>query len=370
MRICFVAPANNYHTKKWVNWFLGRGHEVHVISFIKDTIPGATVHFIDTGADANDSNLKKIKYLFTGKKIRKIIDFIRPDIVNAHYATSYGAAMALSGYHPYILSVWGADVYDFPNEGPLQKSLLKFSLNKADYLYSTSKAMAEEGKKYTDKPFVITPFGVDMNLFSPDKRTREEHDGTFVIGTVKSLTPKYGIDTLLKGAALVNKTHPDYNLRVRIAGKGQSESELKALAKRLGIDHITEWLGFISQEDAAKEWANMDIGIVASSALSESFGVSAIECESCETPVIISDIPGLEEATNPQKTSVVIPIKDYKSLARAIEHLYEDESLRKQMGYFGRKFVREKYEINDCFKQIENDMEDKVMNIKFTGGGV
>ena len=153
--------------------------------------------------------------------------------------------------------------------------------------------MAEESKKYTDKPFVITPFGVDMNLFSPVKRTRQENDGNFIIGTVKSLTPKYGIDTLLKGAALVNKRHPEYNLHLRIAGKGQSELELKDLAKKLGIASITEWLGFISQEDAAKEWANMDVGIVTSSALSESFGVSAIECESCETPIIISDIPGL-----------------------------------------------------------------------------
>lgn len=351
MQIFFVAPANNYHTKKWVNWFLGRGHEVHVISFIKDSILGAIVHFIDTGADANDSNLKKIKYLFTGKKIRKILDAYKPDIVNAHYATSYGTAMALSGYHPYVLSVWGSDIYDFPNGGILQKKMLKYSLKKADYLFSTSKAMAEEGAKYTDKKFYITPFGVDMELFNPNKRTRTD-DGKFVIGTVKALTPKYGIDTLLKAAALVNQSHPDYNLEIRIAGKGESADELKKLANDLEIASITHWLGFISQEEAAKEWANMDIGVTSSSSSSESFGVSAVECQACGVPVIISDVPGLKEATEPGTTSVVIPRKEYKALAEKIIELHDNPEKRKAIGQRGREFVMEKYELNKCFENI------------------
>ena len=50
MKICFLAPANNYHTKKWCNWFASQGHEVHVVSFIKDSIDNVTVHYIDTGA--------------------------------------------------------------------------------------------------------------------------------------------------------------------------------------------------------------------------------------------------------------------------------------------------------------------------------
>ena len=77
------------------------------------------------------------------------------------------------------------------------------------------------------------------------------------------------------------------------------------------IDSIVKWLGFISQEDAAKEWANMDIGIIPSVSDSESFGVSAVECQACGVPVIISDIPGLEESTCPGKSSLVVPRGDY-----------------------------------------------------------
>lgn len=351
MKICFLSNAQNYHTIKWATWFSSHGHEVSVISFVDAKISGVRVYYVGNSANPEGSDANKIAYLTHRKKIKEYIEQINPDIINAHYATSYGTAMALTGIHPYILSVWGSDIYDFPNHGFLQKLTLKYSLKKADYLFSTSKAMASEGGKYTKKHFEITPFGVDMDLFSPAKRTR--HDDKFVIGTVKSLSPKYGIDTLLKAAALVYKEHPEYNLEVRIAGKGPAEKELKVLAKQLGIDNIVCWLGFISQEDAAREWANMDIGVVSSSSSSESFGVSAVECQACGIPVIITDIPGLKEATKPGKTSVVIPRKDYYALAEEFIRLYNDPKLRALMGKEGRTFVFKEYELNNCFEKVE-----------------
>ena len=38
MKICFIAPANNYHTQKWCHWFRDRGHQVDVISFTEGEI--------------------------------------------------------------------------------------------------------------------------------------------------------------------------------------------------------------------------------------------------------------------------------------------------------------------------------------------
>ena len=140
---------------------------------------------------------------------------------------------------------------------------------------------------------------------------------------------------------------------MRIAGKGSHEDEYKQLAKDLGINDITTWLGFIPQEQAAEEWANMDVGIVASTLDSESFGVSAVEAQACGTPVIISDVPGLMEATYPEHTSIVVKRKDEKALADAIVKLYNEYSLRIKMGINGRCFVAEQYEIDHCFKKIE-----------------
>lgn len=352
MKICFLANAKSAHIEKWSRWFIKKGNKVHVISFNDALIPGAEVHYINTGTSIKAKDVKKLNYLLHGQKIRKLIDVINPDIINAHFATSYGTAIALAGIkRPYFLSVWGSDIYDFPKKSLLHKWMLKFSLSKASYLMSTSNAMAEEAAKYTNRIFEITPFGVDCNLFSPDKR--KEHK-SFIIGTVKTLEPKYGIDYLLKAASLITKSNPEIPLRVRIAGTGANEGEYHNLARSLEVDHIVTWLGFVSQEDAALEWANMDIGIVYSTLESESFGVSAVEANACGTSVIISDIPGLMEETKPGVTSVVVPRKNEKLLAQKIVELYYNPRLRSEYGMAGRKFVEENYELDICFEKVEH----------------
>lgn len=361
MKICFIAPANNYHTEKWCKWFVSRNHEVHVISFVNAQIVDVTVHFINAGVDVQENDVKKLKYLFYAKKLKRIVSEIKPDIINVHYATSYGTVTALSGIKGYVLSVWGSDIFDFPRKTPIHRLMLQYSLNKATYLFSTSKAMAKEAKRYTNKTFEITPFGVDMNLFSPHKRTRSDNvnfaDSNFIIGTVKTLTPKYGIDYLLKAVAAVKKNRPEIPIKLRIAGSGPNEKEYKQLAVNLGIDDITTWLGFIPQSEVAKEWANMDLAVVYSTLESESFGVSAVEAEACGTPIIISDIPGLMEATLPGKSSLIVQRKDEQALAEAILELYDNNSWRKALGVFGRKYAVDNYDIDVCFSRVEHFFE-------------
>jgi glycosyltransferase involved in cell wall biosynthesis len=119
------------------------------------------------------------------------------------------------------------------------------------------------------------------------------------------------------------------------------------------MKEITSWLGFISQEEVAKEWANMDVAIIPSTLDSESFGVSAVEAEACGTPVIISDIPGLMEATQPGKSSIVVKRKDERTLAQAIIKLFNNSKMRVDMGSAGRKFVVSKYALDFCFGNIE-----------------
>ena len=359
MKICFVGPANNVHMIKWCTWFKHHGHSVHVISFIEGEIPGTTVHVIDPGVSAAGSDLAKLKYLFTGGQIKRLINEIKPDIVNAHYATSYGTALALSGVQNYVLSVWGSDIYDFPQKSILHKLLLKYSLKKAACLFSTSMAMAAEAGKYTDKKFVITPFGVDTALFNPNKRTRPGNDGRIILGTVKSLSDKYGIRYILEAVAAVKK-QGNFPLELRIAGKGPQEQEYRKLAEDLGIGAITSWLGFISQAEAAREWANMDIALIPSELESESFGVSAVEAQACGTAVVISDIPGLMEATSPDETSIVVPRKNAAALAEAILDLMKNPDKRETLGKNGRQYVEKHYEMDACFFKVETIFRKRI----------
>lgn len=352
MKICFFAPADSTHTIKWCSWFSAHGHKVQVISLTPGSIDGVQVHHLNNEITAGASDFQKLGYLRSVRAVRALVRRIQPDILSVHYATSYGTLAALAGVHPYTLSVWGSDIYEFPRRGLLHKALLKFSLRKADHLFSTSRAMAREAVLYTDKTFAITPFGVNTALFSPEKRTRAAGDGRFVIGTVKSLAPAYGIDRILQAAALVKRMHPEIPLTLRIAGNGPCAEEYRALAEHLGLADAVVWLGFISQEEAAQEWANMDLAVIPSRA--ESFGVSAVEAQASGTPLLISDVPGLMEAGCPGESCVVVPGGNPRALADAIAELYGDPKCREKMGAAGRRYVLNHYEVEQCFRHIES----------------
>lgn len=360
LRICFIGSANSAHIAKWCNWFSKHNHEIHVISFIQGKIEKTIIHVIEAKVDPNGSDIAKLKYLLTGNEIKQLIEKIKPDVINVHYASSYGVAVALSGIKGYILSVWGSDIYDFPRRSFFHKLLLKYSLKRAECLFSTSNTMAIEASKYTDKNFIITPFGVDMELFNPNKRKREQ-DIPFTIGTVKSMTDLYGIDYILKAVALIRNEEPDIDISARISGDGPQIKKYQRLANELGIEDITVFLGRISQNEAAVEWANMDVAVIPSIQY-ESFGVAAVEAQASCTPVIISDVEGLMETTNPGITSIVVPRKNEMAIARAIIKLYKDRILLKQMGIEARKNVIEKYELNQNFEYIEQQLRKHMYN--------
>ncbi len=363
MRIVYLSHINNYHTIKWARYFSEHGNDVHVLSLQKpdpDILSGLSnisVHWLGFSGNVGGSSTKKISYLFTLRQIRHYLDKLDPDVIHAHYASSYGFLASLCCDKPYYLSVWGSDVYDFPNRGPIHKLALTHALKKCTWLCSTSKAMAQEANKYVNKPVLITPFGVDTKLFNPCKRVRRD-SGRIILGTVKALEKKYGIDILLNAVARIHDRRPDLDLRLRIAGKGSLEDELKIAADTLGIAGITEWLGFIPQDDAAREWASFDIGIVAS--VAESFGVSAVECQASGTPLVISDIPGLMEAANNGATAVVVPRCNPNALADAIELLIDSPSLRAKLSREGRSYVCRSLNLDDCFGYVENLYHDNL----------
>lgn len=353
MKICYLSDAGSVHTKKWCDFFIKQGHKVYLISLRDGNIDG--VDTISLGFDdallQSGSLTSKLKYLTKFFKVRKIIKKINPDIVHAHYATSYGMLTALSGIRPFYLSVWGSDVYDFPSNF-ITKSMLKYVLSCAKYIFSTSKAMVLQTSKFTNKPMEITPFGVDTNVFHPIEKSNS--DDVKIIGCVKSLETYYGIHNLIKAFAEVYKSNK--NIRLKIAGKGNQEEKLKSLAKKLGISECIEWLGFVSPaENVVKTFNSFDIAVVPS--LAESFGVSAVEAQACGIPVIVSDVGGLPETVVDGKSGIIVPPDDIKSLSEAIKSLLNDDAKRAEMGKYGRELVCSEFDSNEIFKGIEKIYE-------------
>ena len=122
MRIFILSEIISIHTRRWVTSLCQRGHTVFLFGLLKsdvapyDGIPNLTIYSCNYSLEELSRRQQwingKVQYLGGLAAAKRKIKEFRPDILHAHYASSYGFIGALTGFHPYIVSVWGSDVYD------------------------------------------------------------------------------------------------------------------------------------------------------------------------------------------------------------------------------------------------------------------
>lgn len=350
MKICYLADINSAHTIKWCEYFKNKGYDIHVISLSNGDYPGVTVHSlqIDANVSKRNDSFAKFEYIKKINRVKNILKELRPDILHAHYASSYGLLGALSNYKPYVLSLWGSDILLFPKEGFIQKRIIKYNLKKATAIFSTSKYMANEAKLYTNKNINITPFGIDLEIFKNNNIRNNNH---IVIGIVKSLEKVYGIDYLIKAIKVINDRYSNDKLVLKIVGKGTERENILNLIKELDLIKTVEIIEPMNQKKIIEFYNSIDIAVFPS--LSESFGVAVIEAQACGIPVIVSDIKAFYETTIPNKTSFICKIADVDSIVEQLEKLIFNDDLRDKMGKEGEKFVRENFDLYKIFNDID-----------------
>lgn len=357
MKVLMLSDPNSPHTIKWAKSLAKNGIDIFIfgIGDLKVDNYGGILNIkirtLKENVNRNEWSISKLRYLKALPFVKQIIKEFKPDILHAHYATSYGLLGALSGFNPFVISVWGSDIFSFPLKSRLHKLLLTFNLTKADKVLSTSHVMAKETKLYTNKEIEVTPFGVDMAQFKPTYTKEELFDkDDIVIGTVKTLEEKYGIEYLIKAFKIVNDKHPKLPLKLLIVGGGSLEKKLKDLTKDLGIENKTIFTGKVPYGDVPK-YHNM-LSVFVSVSDSESFGVAIIEASACEKPVVVSDVGGLPEVVEDGITGFVVPPKDPVKTAEAIEKLILNKDLREKVGKNGRERVKKLYNWDDNVKQM------------------
>lgn len=360
MKILILSDSNSIHTIKWVKALINSGIKIKLFSFFSpeaDYFNHNQENMIsclnlDQALRLNNNIFSKLVYLKAIKKVKKLITEFKPDILHAHYASSYGLVGALTYFHPFVLSVWGEDVYNFPRKSILHKAIIKNNLSKADRILSTSNVMKIETQKYTSNEVFVTPFGIDTKRFSPQKVNSLFEPNTLVIGTVKTLEIKYGIEYLIRAFYLLKKKYPEETLKLLIVGKGSQEDYLKQLVRDLNIESDTIFTGFVNH-NYVPEYQNMlDISVSVSIDDSESFGVAIIEASACGKPVIVSNVGGLPEVVENGKTGFVVESKNPEMIVDAISKLIENRGLRIEMGKNGRDRVMELYDWNDSLNKM------------------
>lgn len=349
MKIAFLSDLASIHTIRWVNIFAEHGHEVHAISIRKPTEPlheSVHVHLLPFRAP--------VGYYTNVFSLRKILHVVKPDVLNVHYASGYGTLGRLSCFHPYVLSVWGSDVYDFPYESKVKMNIIQKNLDAADVICSTSGVMKKQTETLLRKPksIFVTPFGIDTNLFTPKKNFSEK---VKVIGTIKTLAPKYGINTLIKAfSLLLDKIGRDTDISLVIAGDGPQRKELEQLARNLHVEDKCRFLGRIPHSKVPELLHTFDIYVALSELDSESFGVAILEASACGMPVVVSDAGGLPEVVEDGVTGIVVPRNDSRAAAMAMLSISNSPELIKKYSTNGIKQVKKNYTFEKSYYILKN----------------
>lgn len=346
MKVLLLSDTHSPHTEKWALGLADLGVSIGLFSFNKAGYewyrhPNIQVFFEPSSPINAESTFTKLSYLKYVRMLRKIIRQFEPDILHAHYATSYGLIGALTGFKPMVLSVWGSDVYNFPNRSAFHKKILQYNIGKADVILSTSHVMKEEIRRYTIKPVEVTPFGVDTAEFS--NRHDRKCDGITRVGTIKPIREKYGIMYIIEAAQLLRDRGELHKFRFYLIGAGDL-GHYRDLIEEKKLSAYFEVTGRVPFSEVSGYHNLLDIFLNVSVEDSESFGVATVEAMACERPVIVTDVGGLKEVVNNGEFGIVIRKRDPAALADNISRLASDQVLAEDLGKRAREHVLRKYD--------------------------
>jgi glycosyltransferase involved in cell wall biosynthesis len=353
LKVVLLADAASSHTQKWALALAKQGLKVGLFSFNHSATDWFSNHeniqlLFQPKSKKNASSIfTKLNYLAYTRKLKKAIQQFAPDIVHAHYATSYGLVGRLSGFHPFVISAWGTDVMKFPEQGGFNKKLLVNNFKQADLICATSNTIKDYINKVIDKPVKIIPFGVDCEQFVPPKQNNKNE---IVIGCIKSLEPVYRIEMLINAFKAVLDKSTDKKLRLLIVGGGSLENQLKDLCKQLNIVEQVTFTGKVQHSEVISYYQQMDVFCNLSEY--ESFGVSIIEAMACELPVVATDTGGAKDIITSDDLGVLVAVNSLDGATKAILQLTNYDEIRGTIGKKARAHVLEKYDWNSNITEM------------------
>lgn len=214
---------------------------------------------------------------------------------------------------------------------------------------STSECMAEELKKVvksTELKIEITPFGVDLKLFTPSSDLKKQNKA-ILIGTIKTLKEIYRIEDLVLAVAELFKLLEDdeelaKRIRVEIYGDGEQKPKLQELVKKLELENVVTLKGKIPNARVPEALEKFDVFCATSE--KESFGVAIVEAMAMEVPVVVTDAEGFKEVVINHRTGLVVEKRNVHAIAEALKKLIVDKKLRNEYANAGRKRVEDLYD--------------------------
>jgi len=190
----------------------------------------------------------------------------------------------------------------------------------------------------------VVPNGVDLTLFNGierdyDFRRKFAMDNEKIILFMGRLVYEKGIQTLISAMPKILSHYNDAKLI--IAGKGGMIDELRAQVNYLGLGNKVYFTGYLGSKDVQKMYKCADVAVFPSTY--EPFGIVALEAMLSGTPVVTSDIGGLNEIVEHGVNGMKSYAGNPNSLADSILTLLFDPNLCENVSKKGIEKVKTQY---------------------------
>ena len=263
--------------------------------------------------------------------VLRVVDEFRPDVIHCHgtKANMMGVMVKLRRHIPVITTVHSDPALDYMGQ-PLKQLLFGgingWALRHMDFYMSVASRMERtliERGVDPQKIYIIYN-GLDFSTATAAPR-RIDAAGDIVVGIAARLTPIKNIPTLLRAFAKAYARNP--RLRLKIAGSGEDEHELKALAQKLKIADRVDFVGWVT--DMRDFFSGVDINVLSS--FSETFPYSLLEGALEHCAAVASNVGGVPELIRDGETGFLFAPQDEETFAGDLYRLSVDDALRERL---------------------------------------
>ena len=289
------------------------------------------------------------------RQLKRLLAGHRFDVVHAHTPIAAAIARRAAADCRVPLVLYTAHGFYFHDAmAPVLRrahiALERWAQRRADFLFTQSAEDCQSAIEERIAPAsaaLAIGNGVDVTRFGREgfaqaelAATRRElglaEGGGPVIIMIGRLVREKGYLELLEALAAIVPRHP--NMRVLAIGKAlasdhdASAGEIQQAVNRLGLQKTVIFTGL--RADIPRLLSLGDLFCLPS--WREGMPRSVIEAMATGLPVVATSIRGCREEVVDGQTGLLVPPRDAKALAAALDRLLGDPALREQMGRAGR----------------------------------
>jgi phosphatidylinositol alpha-1,6-mannosyltransferase len=253
---------------------------------------------------------------------------------------------------PSVIYIHGLDLVYSPF---LYQWMIKCFLPRCAWVFANSRASEQEALHRGVSPHCTTVLhpGLDFSEFRivPDIdsiKQRYNLNGRLTLLSAGRLAKRKGLVEFVRYSlpAIVEK-HPNVvfiivggNPSLSLTHKEDIKSKIQAEAGRLDLENHVHLMGWIGRQDLVNLYHACDVFVLPAIQVPgdmEGFGIVLIEAGAAGKPVISTRLGGVTDAVVDGKSGILVEAERWDQLSDAILTLLADESLRREMGQFGRE---------------------------------